>query len=187
MIQKLLPLALLLVPTLSPAADLSARRCEISLKNVRATYSSHSSASMQVTVKVGWIGNGETVRRVGAYQIERAHDLGNQPGCHFSPPERKWHLVDAAPGERVGESFLSFRISTGAVTSACPGYDFSNEVAFFVQTDRNTYWLNPGFDPSKGFVFDRYAFKLNLERGGSYTYVPTWRDDMKYYNPGNCR
>ena len=173
----------------SYAADLPARNCEIFLKKVTTKPNSHGIADMEVLVKVGWIGDGETILRVGLYSSLSTQDLGNSAECHTSATPwggSTWKNTDASPGESVGESTFRFPISTGSVGDRCRGYQGSTQASFFVQTNKNTYWLNPNLDSNQYFVFDRNGFDILQNRGG-FSGLSTTRSDMKYYNPQNCQ
>ena len=57
--------------------------------------------------------------------------------------------------------------------------------AFFVETNWNTYWLNPGFDPDQYFVFDRNAHNALITK--PYTSKQSGHPADGYYNPAGCR
>ncbi len=147
---------------------------------------------MPVIVKIGWIGNGEFIQKVGLYGYSVNEDLGNTANCPApAVPSYQWREIypmpPAAGGTEFGEYYFSFPIRTGSVTSTCPGYDFVWVGTFFVETNRNTYWLNPDMDAKKFFYFDTNGYNIIAAKGGYANMIWTDREDMRYYNPLVCR
>jgi hypothetical protein len=173
------------------AANLSADKCQIYIKRLRASPSSHGSATIPVIVKVPFLGGGEFIRKVGFYGQVVSTDLGNEPSCHMSPLPGGMRVMEALDSaselKELGEYILYFPVRSGTVVSECKGYTYSWTGSIFVETDRNTYWLNPELDPSKQFYFDLTTFDLLQSKGGFAGWVATDRDDMRYYNPLGCR
>ncbi len=173
-------------------ADLPATGCEIFLKKVGVAPSSHGFGAMPVVVKVGWIGNGEQIERVGFYGFSRATDLGNASSCNWSPQydDRDWKIHEPQAGgyyaTEYGEYSFSFPVHSGSVVSICPGFQYTWVGTFFVQTSKNTYWVNPDMDSSKYFYFDDNGWD-NLERFTYMGVVSTARSELRYYNPRECR
>lgn len=192
--QKLILITLsLLFLSSAYGANRPASRCEIFIRKVGAAPSSHGSASMPVIVKVGWIGGGEFIRKVGFYGYSVNRDLGNLPSCHMSPlpGSGQWKVIDPFPGgygaTEYGDYAFSFPIRSGSVVSGCPGYEYTWVGAFFVETDRNTYWVNPQMNPNQHFYFDPNGYRILEAKAGSFFLLPTDRLDMRYYNPLACR
>ncbi len=178
------------------AENRQAKNCEIFVKSVQVQPNSHGSAGMSVVVKVGWLGNGEFIQKVGFYSHNQAQDLGNDPNqCYGTrpPADSDWAVQDPSnfyygnTKLELGEYFFSFPISTGSVVGACPGYNFSAIGAFFVETNKNTYWVNPAMDTHQYFYFDRNGFNSIQTKGGTYQSLPTSRDDLRYYNALGCK
>jgi hypothetical protein len=172
------------------AENLTANNCEIFIKSVKAIQSSHGYTAMSAIIKVGWIGNGEFVQKVGFYGKSTYTDLGNASSCYQSSPnDGQYQVMDPysyASSLAYGEYQFDFNIYSGSVSSYCPGRDTSTQGSFFVQTNKNTYWLNPDKDSSKEFFFDMNGFKQMASKG-LYNNVSTSRSDMTYYNPGQCK
>ncbi len=189
-------LAALSLSTSAFAAEIPASQCQIFIKSVKLSPSSHGSLNVGALVKVNWLGNGEFIEKVGFRFHRLATDLGNDPnrcqGLIYSA-DSGWSDLDPMPGQwadaytQPGEYYFSFQIQTGSVISWCPGATFSNEGAFFVRTNKNTYWLNPDLDSSKNFVFDPNGAEILRTKGATWQARPTTTDDMKYYNPASCR
>jgi hypothetical protein len=194
----LLALVSILSTVSAQAANMQARDCQIFIKGVRVDPSSHGASSIAVLVKVNYLGNGETIQQVGFRTNRLARDLGNDPqSCHQSmyPAESGW--FDTTPNNsgwandqtQIGESIFLLPIATGSVINACPGTNFTHVGAFFVRTNQNTYWINPELDGAKNYVFDMNALEILQHKGGvsNYRFIPTDREDMRYYNPARCR
>jgi hypothetical protein len=175
------------------SADLTADNCQIFIKKVYSSPGSHGSASFGVVVKTGWIGNGEHIEAVKFYGYAASTDLGNAPDCHSSPfyGYEDWTLMNPIPdtyyANQWGESLFSFPVKSGSVVSMCPGYIYTWVGTFLVQTNKNTYWLNPDLDADKHFHFDANAFRIISHKGGTFNPLYTDREDLAYYNPGICR
>jgi hypothetical protein len=170
------------------AANLPAKNCEIFIQDLTAKPGSHGSAETMINVKVKYFGNGELVRRVGFYSTQSTLDLGNGQSCSWnvSAGQTSWKIIDGARGAAEGNSIFVLGIQTGSVSSLCGGYDFATEGAFFVETNFNTYWLNPNMDSNQYFTFDQNGFNF-LNQRGAYQAISTSRADMKYFNPAACR
>lgn len=184
-------IALLTVSNFAFSENVPANKCEIYVSRLAASPSSHSSASMNVVVKVGWIGNDEFIQLVGFYGYTAVHDLGNSRDCHWQTYSSEWKVTPAYTTSsyplEYGEYNLNFPVRTGSVTSQCPGYDFTWVGSIFVQTNKNTYWLNPGLNRDNQFYFDNNAYYLVQQKGGTSLMVRTQREDMRYYNPLMCK
>lgn len=169
--------------------NVPANHCEIFLQFVQSAPNSHSAATIDVTVKVNWLGNDEFIERVGAYTRSVGQDLGNAPSCHFSSSSNPNFTIKDPFSSAPGIYDFAFPVSSGSVLSQCPGFNTSHEAAFFVQTNKQTYWLNPDMDSSKYFVLDRNGYDINIRKtqtAGAQG-VRTDSEDMRYYNPLQCR
>ena len=190
---KILKTALTLVTLLFSnsvwAENIQATQCQIYVKQVWAAPNTHSSASLEALVQVGPFVSGEYIQKVGFYGKLIAKDLGNAPECHATADSRAdgksqvFDHVQNSNGLNMGEFEFGFPITSGSVVSTCPGYDYSNEGTFFVETNKNTYWLNPSLDPKQSFVLDRNGY----ERLHAYEHASTLRADLRYYNPVGCQ
>lgn len=174
------------------AQNLPADRCQIFISRVKTDPSSHNEMQMQVMVKVGWLGNGEFIQTVGFYQSVETRDLGNDSSCHWGihAGRSPWTVVGPSSDTSetsYGEYEFYMDIHTGSVVSECEGFGFTNIGTFFVQTNKNTYWLNPGMDSTQYFYFDDTAVNNLDYHGGEDSWVSTTRDDLKYYNPLQCQ
>lgn len=176
------------------AVDYPANHCEVFIKRIGAAPSSHGVANVVTLVKTGWIGNGEEIQRVRFYGKVEAKDLGNRNECHMSPPyQSDWQEYSPNAGSDFarGEYKFSFLVRTGSVASACPGYEMTWIGTYFVETNKNTYWLNPEMNPDKHFWFNAKAYDQILKSGGwvgnSEGGLSTLRSDMQYYNPRQCQ
>ena len=174
------------------AANYPANHCEISINRLGAAPSSHSSGSIPVVVNGGWIGNGELIERVGFYGHSSATNLGTPPECHWGPSydDATQRIIDPVPSSyyatAYGEYGFQFPVISGTVLSNCRGYNYTWIGTFFVQTNKNTYWLNPDMSPSKQFYFDANAYHILQGKGGYASLISTKRSDMKYYAPVSC-
>lgn len=183
----------ILASTTVCAVDYPANYCEVFIKTVGAAPGSHGMESMVAVVKVGGIGHGEQVQRVRFYGTVTPKDLGNASACRSTPAYRsdwKEYIANVGTDFERGEYIFSFQIKTGSVVNACPGYEFSWMGAFFVETDKNTYWLNPDMNPRQHFYFDKKGYDMVLNKGGrswdGAGGLPTTRDDLSHYNPRRC-
>lgn len=187
--------ALFLISNYTFAENYSANKCQVFIKAVGSSPSSHGFNSISTVVKTSWIGNGEMVRKVGFYGKVETKDLGNRPSCHWSSPYKAdWQVYEDnrdTSNLTYGEVRFNFPVRSGAVVGDCPGFEWAWIGSFFVETDRNTYWVNPDFDANKNFYFDANASDNIMKKGGWSGYMnsglSTTRDDMKYYNPGSCQ
>lgn len=184
----------LALSTAAAAANKPADGCQIFIKKVAATAGSHSSGSIATVVKVGWIGNGEQIERVGFYHYQRAEAQGDMSHCSWSPSYNNgnWHIEDLTPGgyyaTEYGEYSMSFPVYSGSVSSDCLGYHYAHIGTFFVQTNKNTYWLNPDMNADKYFYFDDNGFDNLVKVSSYFNYVNTADHDYtRYYNPLVCR
>lgn len=173
------------------AENLPANNCQIFIRRLQAIPSSHGSAALNVVVKVNWLGDDEYIQNVGFYATNLDTDLGNSPSCSWNARHSgSWYVQSASSvnmnSTEYGEYLFRFQISSGSVAGECPGYFYSTAGSFFVETNKNTYWLNPEMNPKKNFYFDYNAFQIIANKGGTYTNVFTDRNDMSYYNPQNC-
>lgn len=165
--------------------NVSASRCEIAIKTIGLQYDSHSKTNVAVLLKTKWLGDGELIEAAGFYGDVKAFDLGNEPSCgdwrqYPSGPRRVFAPTSRPSHTQWGEYYFEFAVYSGAVFSACPGYEYEWDGAFFLQTNKRTYWLNPHMDAGQQFTFDRNAAEI-LGRH-------QWPDlDMSYYDPADCR
>jgi hypothetical protein len=146
---------------------------------------------MKAIVKVGWIGNGEHIERVGFYAQQRADERGEHGRCPYVPYVRDgWSVIDPVASDyeqlAYGEYLFQLPILTGTVVSNCGGFEYVTQGTFFVQTDKNTYWLNPGLDSSRLFYFDYNGYRIVGSQTG-WAGSSTDRPDLAYYNPLQCR
>lgn len=186
---------LFLVSNSAFAKNETADKCQVYIKTVGSSPSSHGFNSISTVVKTSWIGNGEVVRKVGFYGKVETKDLGNQARCNWSGPYKADWQVYEGTGDTsnlsYGEVRFNFPVISGSVAGDCPGFAWTWIGSFFVETDKNTYWVNPDLDSSKNFYFDANASDIILKKGGwsgaMYPGLSTTRADMKYYNPGNCQ
>lgn len=175
------------------AANLPADDCQIFIKRVFAAPNSHGSANVGVVVKVGWIGNGEYVQDVKFYGYSEAKDLGNPPDAYDSSSwvNSNWTATSAVTGgffaREFGEYEFAFPVLSGSLSSSGHGYQFTSVGAFFVQTNKNTYWLNPELNSDEHFYFDLNAYDSLRAKQGTYNPLATDREDLRYYNPLMCR
>ena len=186
-------LFLALITNAAFAAQLPARNCEIFISKVHASPSSHGSAAISATVKVGWIGNGEFIQRVGMVAQSASQDLGNAPSCHYSGSQPSdFRVIDPVDSHgydslEYGEYAFQFYVISGSVVDQCPGFHMSTVGSFFVETNKNTYWLNPNLDSSQNFYFDANGYQT---LAGQFFYTDARTADhesLNYYNPLNCR
>ncbi len=185
----------ILIFNFARAENLPANKCEVFIKYVGVSPSSHGFASITAIVKANWIGNGETVRQIGFWGKVETEDLGNSPSCHWSSPHGSgWKLYSASTdfhNLNYGEVRFNFPVRSGSVVGQCPGFYWSWIGSFFVETDKNTYWVNPSMDASQNFYFDNNGANVLMTKGGYSNYMDlglsTSRDDMKYYNPKSCQ
>lgn len=175
------------------AGNLSANNCQIFIRRLQALPSPHGNSGLNVFVKVNWLGNNEYIQNVGFYATNNDVDLGNSPSCGNSRSAGTWYIQSPLSGSypsmgatEYGEYVFNFPIKSGSVAYDCPGYSYSTKGAFFVQTNKNTYWLNPDMDPTKHFYFDENGFRNITNLGGTYRNVFTDSDSMRYYNPLRC-
>jgi hypothetical protein len=186
--------ALLLISASVPALgeNRSADNCQIFIKKVGASPSSHGSLTINAVVKVGWIGGDEHIQRVGFYGHVQAIDRGNSPECRMGPTynDPSWRVYEPLPGHyyatEYGEYGFYLPIYSGSVLSQCPGYHYSWVGAFFVETNKNTYWLNPDLTPSQHYHFDRNAARILQNQLGTANMGRTNREFLRYYNPLLC-
>jgi hypothetical protein len=177
------------------SANLPANKCEIFIRRIQALPSSHGMASLAVYVKVNWLGNDEFIQSVGFYATNSDTDLGNSTSCSWSPrPKGTWYtqnpITYAGSGSSAteyGEYRFNFQIYSGSVSGDCGGFSYGTIGSFFVETNKNTYWLNPDLDATKHFYFDANGYDLITKKGGYFNNIFTDRNDMKYYNPLNCK
>jgi len=177
-------------------ADAQSQNCEISIRRIGVSPSSHASATMPVVVKVGWIGNDEHIESVGFYGFAHAHDLGNDASCYPVPGGQdgyfggSWRIMTPNQNHYArewGEYGFSFPIRSGSVVTHCPGYEYSWQGSFFVKTTHNTWWINPEFDSSRQFAFNREVY-TSIERLGIWSgMVSTEQGEFRSYNPAGCR
>jgi hypothetical protein len=170
------------------AENLPANRCQVYINGVIASPSSHGARGMVAIVKVNWLGNDEHIQRVGFYGKATSVDLGNSRGCGNSPENPDWQIIDGHTSSNLnyGEYSFHFRVSTGSIVSSCGGFLYSWSGAFFVETNKNTYWTNPNMNANEYFYFDSNGFELVTRKGGWANRVSTAREDMRYYNPMRC-
>ena len=177
------------------AENYPANKCQVIIKNVGVLPSSHGFSSIVTIVKANWIGNGETVQRIGFLGKVEAQDLGNSPSCHWSSPYGSDWKVYSASNDfhnlNYGEVKFNFPVRSGSVAGDCPGFYWNWIGTFFVETNKNTYWLNPSMDAAQHFYFDNNGANILMNKGGYSNYLnlglSTSRDDMKYFNPGACQ
>ncbi|MBL7669518.1 MAG: hypothetical protein JNM39_03450 [Bdellovibrionaceae bacterium] len=177
------------------AENYSADKCQVFIKAVGASPSSHGFSSISPIVKTNWIGNGEIVRMVRFYGRVETKDLGNRASCNWSSPyQSNWQVYEPTSDPSnlsYGEVRFNFPVRSGSVAGDCPGFEWTWIGSFFVETDKNTYWVNPDFDANKNFYFDSNASDNLMKKGGwsgfSGRGLPTTREDMMYYNPGRCQ
>jgi hypothetical protein len=175
------------------ATNLPANGCQIYIEKLQAAPSSHNSASIQVVVKVPYLGNDETITQVKFYGYQTVQDLGNQGMCGGKPTsDTSFRLIDSVPTQyaqtQLGEYQFTFAVNSGSVISECPGYHYSTTGSFMVETNKATYWLNPSMDSNQYFVFDYQAYGILQATGSVYNYIYTNRNDKmsNYYNPRSC-
>lgn len=179
--------------TSASAANLTANACQIYIKKVFSAPSSHGTGTLGVVVKTGWIGNDETIEDVKFYGYKTWTDLGNAADCHNGPQTEPagWDFLRAIPdtyyANQWGDYLFRFPVRSGSVLSQCPGYTYTWIGTFMVQTNKNTYWLNPNLNADEHFYFDDNAFDLISRKGGTYNPITTLRPDMAYYNPLQCQ
>lgn len=174
----------LLFSHLAHAEDKTARNCEIFIKRASIGNTFHGSRSVETIIEIGDLAKDETVRAVGFRTKKEITDLGNAKGCNNLPPNAgQWMSNFGRPLDPNNKQFaFSFMINTVSITSECHGYNISHTGAFFVETNQNTYWLNPDLVPEKNFQFDLFAHGELFSKGDG----STTRSDMKYYNPAQC-
>ncbi|MGZ3770430.1 MAG: hypothetical protein ACXVCP_12870 [Bdellovibrio sp.] len=195
MIKKLLLLSMIVLSGVTSSADnLQASNCQMYIRRLQALPSSHGSANMNVFVKVNWLGNGEYIQNVGFYGYNSDTTYSDNPSCNWNDRQQgTWYTQQpvSSPGysysTEYGEYLFIFRIRSGSVGGPCPGYSYSTIGTFFVQTNKNTYWLNPDLNSDQKFYFDENGFNLLTYKGGTYNNIYTDRPDMKYYNPLSCK
>lgn len=176
--------------TFALADNRPADDCQISIKRIAASIGSHGSSSMNVVVKVGWLGNDEHIQKVRFWGKTSAIDLGNGKDCYMGKPQANWREIQHANiphsyGNTLGygEYLFQFPIYTGTVIGACPGFKFSTEGAFFVETNKNTYWLNPQLDRNQHYVFDSNAQRIIKEKARNSWFYYYDVSKEAYYNP----
>lgn len=187
--------ALFLVSNAAFSENYPAEKCQIFIKSVGVSPSSHSFNSISTVVKTNWIGNGEVVNRVGFYGKVETKDLGNSASCSWrSPYSPDWYVYQnfgSTSNLPYGEIRFNFPVRSGSVVGSCPGFEWTWIGSFFVETNKNTYWLNPDFNADKSFYFDNNASDILMKKGGWVgdmdSGLATTREDMKYYNPGSCQ
>ena len=180
-----------LTPSLSFAENIQASSCQIFIKQIAAVPNSHGSESMAAIVKVNFLGNDEYIQRVAFYGKLSAQDLGNSSECHNTPDSRvsnQFTITNASaptPYDQLayGEYMFYFPIRTGSVVSMCMGYEYSTIGSFLVETNKNTYWINPNLDANQYFYFDRNGYQ-RLPAGIRSS---TLRPDLRYFNPAGCQ
>lgn len=193
MIRKMLISSLILFSGFSSLADnLPAKNCQIYIRRLQALPSSHGSASLNVFVKVAWLGNDEFIESVGLNAMNNDTSY-NSPNCSWnSRPNGSWYIQYPNSGSgysstEYGEYVFNLPIKSGSVGGPCSGTSYTTIGTFFVQTNKNTYWLNPDMDANKYFYFDENGLRNIMSLGGTYNNIFTDRSDMRYYNPADCQ
>lgn len=183
-------LALILISTcmfstFASAESLPAKNCEIFIKRASVGNTFHGSRSIETLIQIGELAADETVRAVGFRSKKDLTDLGNVKGCNNLPPNAgQWMSNFGQPLDPNNKQFaFTFMVNTVSVASECHGYNISHTGAFFVETNKNTYWLNPDLVPEKNYQFDLFAHGELFSKGDG----STMRPDMKYYNPAQCK
>lgn len=172
-------------PALADHPNVPAAHCEVAIKIAGPQYDSHGKTNVGVILKTKWLGDGELVEAAGFYGRVSTSDLGNEPSCgdwrqYDSSGFRVWNPTTGLWQTQWGEYLFHFPVYSGAVFSDCPGYEYAWDGAFFLQTNKRTYWLNPRLDPDLLFTFDRNAANILARHG--------WPNvDMDYYDPADCR
>lgn len=184
----LLVLALFTISSSVHAENLPANNCEIFIKSVAGSPGSHGTATMDLVLKTNISNQGEYIQNVGFYGQVDTKDFGNVKDCHWTTNySTAWSKYPQKLNPNTKEATFHIFLKTGSVSSDCLGFQYSWTGTFYVETNKNTYWLNPDMDSSKHFTLDMKAMEINIEKGGwSYNPILTNRADMKYYNPISC-
>lgn len=154
------------------AENRSANNCEIYIKSMEKKscgYNNYNKCD-EVTVKVGWIGNDEYVKRVGFWGQEIKSDTyynGGDPASK-SPYSEDWNIILPSSTNAYDYTYtFTFPTTFGGRHLSGDPYGvghygpidgiYRNHCAvqgtFFVETTKNTYWLNPRDTWNQLFVF----------------------------------
>jgi hypothetical protein len=177
--------------TVSFADQIQARNCEVFIKSLTLTPSSHGIKALEVKIQTRNLRYDEFVIKAGFYGNKIFHDLGNLPACHLNgslgSAVMNVYEVSSSNPNIPGEYSVQFPIASGSVVDACPGFTVSSKVTFFIETNRNTYWINPNFDSNQYFSFDLEHFTVWMNSIGAFRTVSTDSGVLSDLNPGNCR
>jgi hypothetical protein len=156
------------------AENRAASNCEIYISEVGQFWHSGGSTGLTVRVRTNHLNPNETIRKVGWHGKKIIQPKGGMP------EESSWTTVDGYRSEN-GDYLFSFFSRHGS-------QNFHTSIGvFFVETDQNTYWLNPDLNPNQNYYFDSKAQRLLYERDRETNKpLPTTREDMRYYNPLGC-
>lgn len=166
------------------AKNKSAWNCELFIKKIQPGFSYHGSFSTDVFIQVGHLPADEVIQKIGFYKNETLIDFGNSPTCNNKPLSNKnWTITLANPLKASREFSFNFMLNTVNVTSECLGYSINHQGTFFLETNKNTYWLNPEMKPGHNFEFDLTRKNLMYSHE-SQTLDPS---ESVYFNPARCQ